>query len=621
MTRDLLRIKNLSLDFSTKQGKVQALKNVSFHIPRGQTLGFVGESGAGKSVTALSIMRLLNIPPARISSGEILLEDKDLLKLSEREMQKIRGNRISMIFQEPMTSLNPVFTVGYQIVETLILHQKLGKKQAWKKAADLLDRVEIAKPQSRLKSYPHEMSGGQRQRVMIAMAIACEPDLLIADEPTTSLDGTTQKQILKLMMDLQKQYNTSLLFITHDLSVVGEIADQVVVMHRGEIVEQGPVISLFKNPKRPYTKGLLICRPSMESSHKRLITIQDVMEEKIGTKTSEKKESQLKVPDPPKAPDSPDNRNQVLTSFEKTSSDFSQKSSGDKSSRHDFKISGELDFEKKLFTDKKEKPLLEVKNIKKYYPSRIGLFGKVKTWVKAVDDVSLRVHRGHTLGLVGESGCGKTTLGRTILRLVDPLSGEIWYEGQDLLALKPKQIRRIRRKMQMIFQDPYASLNPRMKVGSAIMEPMKIHHLGKNQKERLERAVFLMEKVGLTSDHLNRYPHEFSGGQRQRVCIARVLAVEPDFIICDESVSALDVSIQAQILNLLMDLQDEMKLTYIFISHDLAVVKFFSDEVAVMNQGRIVEMAKAVDIYNKPQNEYTKKLLDSIPRGVEGRKF
>ena len=563
MTKDLLRIKDLSVDFSTKQGKVQALKNVSFHIPRGQTLGFVGESGAGKSVTALSIMRLLNTPPAKISSGEILLDNKDLLKLSEQKMQKIRGNRISMIFQEPMTSLNPVFTVGYQIVEALVLHQKLGKKQAWKKAADLLDRVEIAKPQSRLKSYPHEMSGGQRQRVMIAMAIACEPDLLIADEPTTSLDGTTQKQILKLMMDLQKQYNTSLLFITHDLAVVGEIADQVVVMQKGEIVEQGPVISLFKNPKHPYTKGLLTCRPSMESSHKRLTTIQDVMEEKIETKTSEKKP----------------------------------------------------------FTDKKENPLLEVKNIKKYYPDRVDFFGKVKTWVKAVDDVSLQVHRGHTLGLVGESGCGKTTLGRTILRLIDPLSGGIWYEGQDLLALKPKQMRQIRRKMQIIFQDPYASLNPRMKVGSAIMEPMKIHRLGKSQKERLEKAVFLMEKVGLTSDHLNRYPHEFSGGQRQRVCIARVLAVEPDFIICDEPVSALDVSIQAQILNLLMDLQDEMKLTYIFISHDLAVVKFFSDEVAVMNQGRIVEMAKAVDIYNKPQNEYTKKLLDSIPRGVEGRKF
>ncbi len=559
--KNLLEIKNLSLDFLTLENRVQALKNISFGINRGQTLGLVGESGSGKSVTALSIMRLLHFPPAHIKSGEIFFEKKDLLKLSGPEMRKIRGNHISMIFQEPMTSLNPVFTVGYQIVEVLRLHQKLGRKESWKKATDLLDKVGIKNPLSRVKSYPHEMSGGQRQRVMIAMAMACEPDLLIADEPTTALDVTIQKQILELMVSLQNQYNMSLLFITHDLGVIRSIADHILVMHKGQVVEEEVASSLFKKPKHPYTRGLLACRPSLNESYRRLATIHDFMDERGRARDFDK---------------------------------------------------AQLGFREDCPLDPKENPLLEVKNLKKYYPVKSGLFGKVKTWIKAVDDVSLSIHRGRTLGLVGESGCGKTTLGKSLLRLIQPSSGKVFYGGEDLGTLNSRQMRQMRRKMQIVFQDPYASLNPRMTVGSAIMEPMVVHKLGDSKKDRFDKTVFLMEKVGLTGDCFNRYPHEFSGGQRQRVCIARALAVEPEFIICDESVSALDVSIQAQILNLLMDLKEEMKLTYIFISHDLAVVKFISDEVAVMNQGKIVEMAKASQIYDNPGSGYTKKLLDSV---------
>ena len=562
--KNLLEVKNLSLDFVTFGGKTQALKNISFNIEKGKTLGLVGESGSGKSVTALSIMRLLHSPPARIQSGEIFFEKKDLLKLSEPEIRKIRGNRISMIFQEPMTSLNPVFTVGYQIVEVLRLHQKLGRKEAWQKAADLLDQVGIANASLRVRSYPHEMSGGQRQRVMIAMAMACEPDLLIADEPTTALDVTIEKQILKLMAGLQNRYNMSLLFITHDLGVIKTIADHVLVMRKGQVVEKGVVTSLFKNPVHPYTRGLLACRPSPDKSYKRLPTIHDFMDDKGRAKDFDK----------------------ALLGF---AMDYSPPDIG-------------------------EKPLLEVRNLKKYYPVKSGLFGKAKTWVKAVDDVSLSVCRGRTLGLVGESGCGKTTLGRSILQLIRPSSGQVFYRGENLGTLNSREMRQMRRKMQIIFQDPYASLNPRMTVGAAIMEPMMIHRLGKDKKDRFDKTVFIMEKVGLTGDCFHRYPHEFSGGQRQRVCIARALAVEPEFIICDESVSALDVSIQAQILNLLTDLKEEMKLTYIFISHDLAVVKFISDEVAVMNQGKIVEMAGADRIYSHPKCDYTKKLLDSILR-------
>lgn len=562
----LLKIENLSVDFKTDDGTVNAVKNISFHIPKGKTVGLVGESGSGKSVTSLAIMRLIPNPPGKITNGSCFFEGKDLLKLPESEMRQVRGNKISMIFQEPMTSLNPVFTVGDQIAETLILHQRLDKKQALAKSLSLLDQVGIPHPEERINSYPHELSGGQRQRVMIAMAIACEPDLLIADEPTTALDVTIQKQILDLLADLQKKYKMSILFITHDLGVIADIADEVVVMYRGDIVENESSHELFTKPKHPYTKGLLACRPSLDRNPLRLPTVSDFMSE-------DGKEKYFDI--------------------------------------------ATLNHIKEVRPLTKENPvLLEIKNLKKYFPLKKGIFGSVLSSIHAVDDVSLTVRKGRTLGLVGESGCGKTTLGRALLRLVEPTSGEIIYNGVDITKLGRNEMRAMRRKMQIIFQDPYASLNPRMTIGAAIMEPMVIHSLGNSKNDRIEMAGKLMERVGLSRSMLNRYPHEFSGGQRQRICIARALAVEPEFIVCDESVSALDVSIQAQILNLLLDLQDEFNLTYIFISHDLAVVKFISDEIAVMNKGVIVEMADAVQIYRQPQHDYTKKLLSAIPKGT-----
>ncbi len=563
---NMVQIRNLAVEFRTDDGIVKAVKNISFDIPRGKTVGLVGESGSGKSVTSLAIMRLIPNPPGKIVSGEIIVDGKDLLKLPENEMRQVRGNKISMIFQEPMTSLNPVFTVGDQISETLMLHQKLSKADAMAKSLELLKQVGIPNPVERIKSYPHEMSGGQRQRVMIAMAIACEPDMLIADEPTTALDVTIQKQILDLLADLQKKYNMSMLFITHDLGVIADIADEVVVMYRGDIVEKGTTSEIFGKPKHPYTKGLLACRPSLERNPRRLPVVSDFM-------TPDGKEKQVDVA--------------VLKTQKQT----------------------------RVVSDK-QPILLEIKNIKKHFPLQKGLFGGVKTWVKAVDDVTLSVRKGRTLGLVGESGCGKTTLGRTLLRLIEPTGGSINYAGTDVTTLDREAMRAMRRKMQIIFQDPYASLNPRMTIGAALMEPMIIHNLGTNRNDRIEMAGALMKRVGLDRAMLNRYPHEFSGGQRQRICIARALAVEPEFIVCDESVSALDVSIQAQILNLLLDLQEEMGLTYVFISHDLAVVKFISDEVAVMYNGKVVEMNDAVGIYENPQHDYTKKLLSAIPKGM-----
>jgi peptide/nickel transport system ATP-binding protein len=562
----LVSVKNLTVDFRTDDGIVKAVKGISFDIPKGKTVGLVGESGSGKSVTSLAIMRLIPNPPGIISNGSVDFQGQDLLKISEAKMRSVRGNKISMIFQEPMTSLNPVFTVGDQIAETLQLHQGLTKDQALAKSLELLEQVGIPDPQRRINSYPHEMSGGQRQRVMIAMAIACEPDLLIADEPTTALDVTIQKQILDLLANLQKKYGMSILFITHDLGVIGDIADEVVVMYKGDIVEKGTKEQIFKSPKHPYTKALIACRPTLDKSPHRLPTVSDFM-----TTDGKEKPFDLKSLEIDKVPRSMTDKNPVI---------------------------------------------LEIKNVKKYFPIEKGIFGAVKTWVNAVDDVSLTVRKGRTLGLVGESGCGKTTLGRTLLRLIEPTAGEIFYNGVDITKLNKDDMRTLRRKIQIIFQDPYASLNPRMTIGSTIMEPMVIHGLGKNKTERLERAQSLMRRVGLDPSMLNRYPHEFSGGQRQRICIARALAVEPEFIVCDESVSALDVSIQAQILNLLLDLQEEFNLTYIFISHDLNVVKYISDEVAVMNKGKVVELADAVEIYRAPKDEYTKKLLGAIPKGI-----
>lgn len=590
----LIEVKNLFVEFKTDEKTVKALQDISFNIPKGKTVGLVGESGSGKSVTGLSLMRLIPEPPGLISKGEIFLstdekpaeknnlatgsktainmsQDKNsvppttvnILKLPETRMRKIRGNRISMIFQEPMSSLNPVFTVGNQIAEALILHRNMNKKSAWEKATELLAQVEVDNPSERVKSYPHQLSGGQRQRVMIAMAIACNPDLLIADEPTTALDVTIQKQIMILLKKLQKKYSMSILFITHDLGLIAEIADKVLVMHKGQIVEQDTTFNIFQAPSHPYTKGLIACRPTLDKNSRRLPVMSDYMDE----------------------------QGQALEPEDK--------------------------WGKKIIKNLSSKDiLLEVKNLKKHFSLQKNLFGKVKSYVKAVDDVSFTVKKGETLGLVGESGCGKTTLGRVILRLLSASSGEVIYQGQNIMNLTWKKMRPLRRKMQVIFQDPYSSLNPRMTIGSAIMEPMIIHKLGENKKERIKKTKKLLERVGLTGDMFYRYPHEFSGGQRQRVCIARALAVEPEFIICDESVSALDVSIQSQIINLLLDLQEEMDLTYIFISHDLSVVKFISDEVCVMNKGKIIEQNSSFEIYKNPKESYTKKLLDSIPEGI-----
>ncbi len=565
-TEALVSIKDLKIEFRTDDGVVNAVKGISFDIPKGKTVGLVGESGSGKSVTALSIMRLIASPPGRIAGGEINFEGKNLVTASDAVMRDIRGNKITMIFQEPMTSLNPVFTVGDQIAETLILHKNLSKEEAQKRVLELMEQVGIPDPARRMRSYPHEMSGGQRQRVMIAMAIACEPDLLIADEPTTALDVTIQKQILDLLASLQKKYGMSMLFITHDLGVIGDIADEVVVMYKGNIVEKGTKEEIFLKPKHPYTKGLIACRPNLEHNPLRLPTVSDFMTEDGREKAYDM--SKLKME---KVARSSTDKNPVL---------------------------------------------LEIKNVKKYFPLEKGIFGNVKSWVHAVDDVSLKVRKGRTMGLVGESGCGKTTLGRTLLRLIEPTAGEIFYNGVDITKLSKNEMRALRRKVQIIFQDPYASLNPRMTIGSALMEPMTIHGLGGNKEGRQRLAMRLLERVGLDGSMINRYPHEFSGGQRQRICIARALAVEPEFIVCDESVSALDVSVQAQILNLLLDLQEEFGLTYIFISHDLAVVKYISDEIAVMNKGKVVEMNEANEIYKNPQDAYTKKLLSAIPKGI-----
>jgi peptide/nickel transport system ATP-binding protein len=565
MDRPLLSIKNLTVDFVTTDASMRAVDNMSFDVPMGKTVGIVGESGSGKSVTSLAIMRLLQQPPAHIS-GEILFDGVDLLKLPDDQMRKIRGDKIAMIFQEPMTSLNPVFKTGAQVAETLMLHRGMDKKTAWAKAIDLFNEVGIPNPTQKVHAYPHEMSGGQKQRVMIAMAIACDPKLLICDEPTTALDVTIQKQVLELLRGLQEKHKMSMLFITHDLGVIADVADDVVVMYRSKMVEKDKTRAIFESSKHPYTKGLIACRPDMGANPKRLLTVSDFMDEAGNG---------LKV-----------TRDRVQV-FEK-------------------------DYEAKNGND----ILLEVKDIHTHFPIKGGLFGRKVGEVKAVDGVSFQLKRGKTLGLVGESGCGKTTLGRTILRLVEPTSGSIFYDGKDVTKMGQEEMRLLRRKMQIIFQDPYSSLNPRMTVGEILTEPLVVHGLGGGKKERLDAAKALMEKVGMKANQLNRYPHEFSGGQRQRICIARALMLRPEFVICDESVSALDVSIQAQVLNLLLDLQQEFKLTYIFISHDLGVVNFISDEVGVMNKGVLVEMDRADRIYKQPREEYTKTLLGAIPKGL-----
>jgi peptide/nickel transport system ATP-binding protein len=566
----ILKIEKLVVSFQMRGGSVEAVSNISFHLDKGETLGIVGESGSGKSVTALSVMNLIPCPPGKISSGKILFNENsgevNLLALTEKELQKYRGNRIGMIFQEPMTSLNPVYSCGKQISEVLILHQKLSPKEAKLRTIELFKEVKLPRPENIYDSYPHQISGGQKQRVMIAMAISCNPDILIADEPTTALDVTVQKSILELLKSLQQKHGMSIIFITHDLGVVAEIADRVLVMYKGEIVEEGAVKNLFTKPQHPYTKGLIACRPNTEVKLHRLPTIADFMNSEQEYSVDE---FILK------------NRFNELT-------DHSQ-----------------IDF---------DNPILKIEKLKTHFPINNSLFGKAKSWVKAVDDVSLSVNTGETLGLVGESGCGKTTLGRSILFLTQPSSGTVLFKGDNLGEMTSKQLRESRKKIQIIFQDPYSSLNPRKMVGEAIMEPMKVHQILKTEKERKEKTIQLLEKTDLPADYFYRYPHELSGGQRQRICIARALALNPEFIICDESVSALDVSIQAQILNLLNDLKREFNLTYIFISHDLSVVKFMSDRMAVMKDGKILELDTADQIYNHPQTTYTKKLIEAIPK-------
>jgi len=577
----LLEVKDLQTQFKTEEGLIRAVDKISFSLNRGETIGIVGESGSGKSVTALSIMCLISNPPGKVVGGEIIYHtDKggvDLLKLHEKEMRTFRGNEISMIFQEPMTSLNPVFNCGNQVVEAITLHQNVSKHEASKLTLQLFEDVRLPNPKRIFKAYPHQLSGGQKQRVMIAMAMSCNPGILIADEPTTALDVTVQATILELMKQLRDSREMSIIFITHDLGVIAEIADRVVVMYKGKIVEQGNVLDIFAKPQHPYTKGLLACRPPLEKRLLRLPVISDFMSEKENGEMTELATSVSKVID-----------DYVITIKET----------------------------KKRYNElMKKKPLLQVKNLSTYFPSKRNFFGKPIEYIKAVDEVSFEVFPGETLGLVGESGCGKTTLGRSILRLVEPWEGKVIFKGKNVLGLSNEQLKTLRKDMQIIFQDPYSSLNPRLTIGSAIMEPMKVHHIGSNDKERKERVIELLEKVNMEESHFNRYPHEFSGGQRQRICIARALSVDPMFIICDESVSALDVSVQAQVLNLLIKLREELKFTYIFISHDLSVVKFMSDRMMVMDKGKIEEMGPSDEIYNKPQSEYTKKLIDAIPKG------
>ena len=558
----LLSVKNLSLGFKSRNTTNAVLHDISFDVLANEIVGIVGESGSGKSVTNLAVLGLLPQKSVDISSGEILFEGADLLNYSTQELQKIRGNAISMIFQEPMSSLNPSMRCGKQVTEILQRHKKLSTQEAKTETLRLFEQVKLPRPESVFKAYPHEISGGQKQRVMIAMAIACKPKLLIADEPTTALDVTVQKEIVLLLKELQKETGMSILFISHDLSLVSEIADRVIVMYKGKIVERGSSASIFKNPQEDYTKALIYARPSTTERLEKLPTVADFLK---GT--------------PPSSPVSTATRTkQHQEIYAKT-------------------------------------PLLEIKNAQKEYYTKVSFFGKTES-VKAVNDVSFKIYEGETLGLVGESGCGKSTLGNLILQLDKATSGHIFYKGKDLTQLKTRELRKLRRDIQIIFQDPYSSLNPRLTVGQAITEAMEVHKLYASKKERKAEALKLLEQVGLLPEHFDRYPHEFSGGQRQRIGIARTIAVKPKFIVCDESVSALDISVQAQVLNLLNALKEQYKFTYLFISHDLAVVKYISDRLLVMRNGQFEETGEADAIYAHPQSDYTKSLINAIPKGI-----
>ena len=619
MREPILDVRNLQVEFSGDGNTVKAVNGISFQLHRGETLGIVGESGSGKSVTSLAVMGLIQ-SPGKVSGGEILFRPQengqpiDLRTLPPEEIQLYRGGDIAMIFQEPMTSLNPVYTIGFQLTEAILRHRNITAGEANQQAIAGLQEVKLlpsdeliaqqyidtgTSPQDKgqlarlvkahktsiLERYPHELSGGQLQRVMIAMAVSCNPLLLIADEPTTALDVTVQATIIDLMRELQQQRDMGMIFITHDLGLIAEVADKVAVMYRGKIVEYGESRQIFNNPQHPYTKGLVACRPTLDSFPKKLLTVSDYM----NVEESETGEPVIQA----KSPESP---------VQVTPEEVKQR----------------------LAYLEEQPALLQVRDLKVGFPIR-GMFGGTKRYHMAVNGVSFDVKQGETLGLVGESGCGKTTTGRALLRLIEPMGGQVIFEGRDITPLTGEPLQKLRRQMQIVFQNPFSALNPRLKVGDIVMEPLLIHSIGKTKKEQRERAGYLLERVGLSADAMNRYPHQFSGGQRQRVCIARALALNPKFIICDESVSALDVSVQAQVLNLLKELQSEFGLTYIFISHDLSVVKFMSDRILVMNRGEIVEQGVAEEIYRQPQQEYTQKLISSIPTGsperVERRKL
>lgn len=606
MSDTVLRVENLDVQFKSDGTLVKAVDGISFEVKRGQTLGIVGESGSGKSVTSLAVMGLVP-PPGAITGGKILFRGRDdqaeavdLRQLPTRRLEDYRGGEVSMIFQEPMTSLNPVYTIGFQLIEAIRLHKRLTKEEVEKEAiarlqeVRLLPRDEVLLEQAggsprevnRLKQaflnrYPHELSGGQMQRVMIAMAISCDPALLIADEPTTALDVTVQATILDLLRDLRDRRGMSIMFITHDLGIIAEIADTVAVMYRGKIVETGSVLDIFSNPQHPYTKGLLTCRPQPDRRLRRLPTVADFMQvstDAQGNVVIEEREKDVK---------------RALELAQEVPA---------------------AEMEQRLATLEQKTPLLSVKNLRVGFPIR-SVFGQTKRYFMAVNDVSFDLYPGETLGLVGESGCGKSTLARTILQLIPSMEGQVLFEGKDITKLPRDAMRHLRQDMQIVFQNPFSSLDSRMSVGAAIMEPMRIHKKPASKEKQRERTAYLLERVGLSPDAMNRYPHEFSGGQRQRICIARALALQPKFIICDESVSALDVSVQAQVLNLLKELQSEFDLTYIFISHDLSVVKFMSDRIIVMNRGQIEEVGPAEAIYRHPKQEYTQHLIASIPIG------
>ncbi|TGD77989.1 ABC transporter ATP-binding protein [Hymenobacter wooponensis] len=652
MSQPILSVRNLTIDFSSHRGDTRAVENISFDLRRGETLAIVGESGSGKSVTSLALMGLIPLPPGRITSGEARFQSEalgevDLLKLSEEQLQQVRGNDIGMIFQEPMTSLNPVYTCGSQVVEALRLHTTLSAKEAEARTVELFRMAQLPRPEKIFSSYPHEISGGQKQRVMIAMAMACNPAILIADEPTTALDVTVQARMLHLIDDLRRQHNTAVIFITHDLGVVAEIADRIMVMYRGRVVEQGPVLDIFTNPQHPYTKGLLACRPKLSVGKKRLPVVADFMRETAdgGFIATETAPTQLlaneigeaggvasqngiettktfPVEHPVSRPETPLFGLETAPSLESGQPLLETPSVG-------VDAVSEIDVPSTVASEPAvayeataasagsatgARPLLEVRDLNVHFPIRKGFFNRTTEYVRAVDGVSFDIYPGETVGLVGESGCGKTTLGRTLLRLVEPTSGSILFEGVDLANLPAGELRRRRREFQMIFQDPYAALNPMLTVGEAIQEPMQVHGVGGTRQQQKARVLELLRTVGLREEHYLRYPHEFSGGQRQRICIARALALQPKCIICDESVSALDVSVQAQVLNLLNDLKREFGITYLFITHDLSVARFMSDRLLVMRQGQIVESGLAAEVYANPQHEYTQQLLAAIPK-------